>query len=302
MESPIVYRRLLKDTKFKFHKNLGEGANGRVVSGLCPKKKDEIQLPNVKSLSKEVSALKGSPKIERRAIKIFQRERSKSYWRERRALERLEGCKNVVQMDRGVTGLDQCYIIMEECLGDLLEVVGPEGTFSENDAKACFVQMMSGILAANFKGICHHDVKLENFLIGKDGEIKLSDFGMSVHLDQEEFTEERDGQVYVSGDYSAGSPLYCSPQILFGLPHSPEKTDIFGLGVCLYKMLCGRFPYCRYGELMTVLKKKLRTTTPDMLHFPEHLSKEARELLKGMLDCDEQARWGWVKIAEHSWL
>jgi len=152
-------------------------------------------------------------------------------------------------------------------------------------------------------GFVHHDIKLENFLLSLDGQVKLIDFGFSLQLSDDHGWIERTSHApQIRGAYNAGSPAYSSQQVLNRIPHSPMKTDIFGLGVCLYRMLTGHFPWCDPdSDTLDTLKANIET---GILEFPPEfpLSFEVRDLLQGMLAKTEVERFDWAYIANHVWM
>eukprot|EP01101_Sappina_pedata_P005233 TRINITY_DN2350_c0_g1_i3.p1 TRINITY_DN2350_c0_g1~~TRINITY_DN2350_c0_g1_i3.p1 ORF type:complete len:331 (-),score=99.16 TRINITY_DN2350_c0_g1_i3:55-945(-) len=281
---------LYHDTKFVLTKKLGEGTSGTVYSA---------QSRNVPSSDPNATAVN----FAQRAIKVFAAKSINYYWRERNALERLRDCCNVVQMERSVTGLDFCYIIMEECDGDLYQVVAGDKSVSEPCARLFFSQMARGLVSAHSKEVCHHDVKLDNFLVGKDGEVRLSDFGYALLLDDKRWAEQTQGYTFIKGKYSAGSPAYSSPQVLNKLPHNPILSDIYGLGVCLYRLVCGRFPFCdpENDSHATLRRNVDLSKDPSRISFPPHVSQELKELVCGMIAYEEADRWDGDRIIYSQW-
>ena len=78
----------------------------------------------------------------------------------------------------------------------------------------------------------HRDIKVENILIGQDLKVKLIDFGFSV---------------IVPPDYNlsifCGTPSYMAPEIVSKIEYSGPPADIWALGVLLFALLCGKFPF-----------------------------------------------------------
>eukprot|EP01101_Sappina_pedata_P009789 TRINITY_DN582_c0_g1_i1.p1 TRINITY_DN582_c0_g1~~TRINITY_DN582_c0_g1_i1.p1 ORF type:complete len:285 (-),score=102.96 TRINITY_DN582_c0_g1_i1:41-895(-) len=269
---------LKQETRYVFDEQLGSGATGTVVLAHRPSPSGDDEY---------------------RAIKIIPHANSKSYWRERKALETLKGYRNVIHIEAAITSLENCYIVMQPCVGDLNELANDTSSLPEAECKPLFKQMAFGLIAAHSKRICHHDVKLDNFLVASDGAIKLTDFGYSISMDDKAYTTKINGKRMIIGEYCASSPAYSSPQVLLREPHSPHLTDIYSLGVCLYRLLCGRFPFCDPAE--DELEELVKNASRGDLSFPGFVSFEARELIQGMLQVHEEDRFGWSEIINHSW-
>lgn len=81
-------------------------------------------------------------------------------------------------------------------------------------------------------GILHWDIKPENLLIGMDGYVRLSDFGISWKWEQD------------NGNDSSGTPGYMAPEVMMWENHGPA-ADFYGLGIICYEIINGKRPF--YG-------------------------------------------------------
>ena len=129
---------------------------------------------------------------------------------------------------------------------------------------------MKGITYLHINQIYHRDIKLENILLQKDenGELKVKiiDFGFSIWMahDQRE-------KIY------CGTPSYMAPEILMKKPYHPGPADVWALGVLLYILLCGKFPY--KGRTDRELLTRMRIND---IKFPDYMSQEVKTLIKKM--------------------
>ncbi len=108
-----------------------------------------------------------------------------------------------------------------------------------------------GLAAAHSHQIVHHDVKPGNILLGPDGSIKVSDFGVARFLTA--FGGETELQIF-------GTPGYMPPEILRGQPYTPAG-DLFGLGVLLFQSLTGEMPFAA-DQVKQVLLRTISSYTP----------------------------------------
>ena len=121
-------------------------------------------------------------------------------------------------------------------------------------------------------GVVHRDVKPSNVMIGRDGHITLSDFGLAKALDSSQ-----------SGHFH-GTPAYASPEQLRGNAATPA-SDLFSLGVVLFRMLTGRRPF-EASDIETLLASMERGTPTMPRDVPFDLSRLVTGLLEA--NADEQ--------------
>jgi serine/threonine protein kinase len=131
--------------------------------------------------------------------------------------------------DAGVT-----YLVMEfvdgESLAGLLARVGRLGPA---DTMRVIAQAAEGLQAVHAAGLVHRDVKPANLLVRRDGQVVVTDFGISRHEDASRLTAS--GAIL-------GTPSYLSPEQVLGHPVGP-LTDVYALGLTAYECLAGQRPF-----------------------------------------------------------
>ncbi len=107
--------------------------------------------------------------------------------------------------------------------------------------------LASGLGAAHERGLAHRDVKPGNILLGHDGSIKISDFGLAQFVTHR---SEKAGQVF-------GTPGFLAPEALLGQPYD-ERCDLFAVGVILFRSLTGRYPFAgvSFREIVVATVRK----------------------------------------------
>ncbi len=139
---------------------------------------------------------------------------------------------HIVAIYDAVIDPDNCYIVMQYVKGGTLEKYAqPGGLLEISRVVEIVFKCCRALNYAQFNGVIHRDIKPANILMAEDGEIKVSDLGAAIVLDLEQTQVD-----------NIGSPSYMSPEQLRNevLTH---QTDIYSLGVVMYRLLTGRSPY-----------------------------------------------------------
>ena len=124
------------------------------------------------------------------------------------------------------------YIVMELLEGiTLKQYMQKKGALSWKEALHFATQIARALSHAHSKGIVHRDIKPQNIMVVKDGNIKVADFGIA-HLQTES----------AEAPETMGSIHYISPEQVHGDPID-ARSDIYSLGVVMYEMLTGKLPY-----------------------------------------------------------
>ncbi len=222
------------------------------------------------------------PRLERRvALKTIRLETVTSDDRRREMLERLRNeaitiarfnHPNIVVV-YDMEGTERsAFIAMELVDGpSLRDVLRQRGPLAAERVIPMAVAVASGLAMAHAREVIHRDVKPGNVLLGRDGAVKVSDFGLAFALST--FTQDDSG--------ISGTPGYVPPEVMNGRPYS-AAGDLFGLGATLYESLTGTHPLTGVTLRETIANTMRGTVSPlqDLVpEAPEELTGEVMALL-----------------------
>jgi serine/threonine protein kinase len=124
---------------------------------------------------------------------------------------------------------------------------------------ALFSKICHAVNYAHQRGIIHRDLKPSNILVSADGEPHILDFGLARQV------AEADAAALTTTGLVAGTLPYMSPEQARGLPDGVDvRSDVYSLGVMLYEMLVGTYPYPVTGDVVQVLRH-IAETPPSRL-------------------------------------
>ena len=142
----------------------------------------------------------------------------------------------------------RCVVMLLELgTGDLLKLLTRKGVLAEAEALRYFREVVSAVDFLHTQRIAHRDLKLENVLISASGSCKLADFGLAhEYVGEVDFglTDEHVGEAECEVLYDVcGSKSYVAPEVLLNLGYNGYSADVWSLGICLFAMLTGFFPF-----------------------------------------------------------
>jgi serine/threonine protein kinase len=179
------------------------------------------------------------------------------------------------------------HLIME-CLdgGNLCSYVKSKKRLSEEESKRIFFQLVQSIEYLHSYSVIHRDVKLENVLFNDIKDVKLIDFGFSTVC-------QKGKRLRVF----CGTPSYMAPEIVRRSEYEGKPVDMWSLGILLYAILCGYFPFRakNYPDLY-------RRIARGVFEIPEELSSNAKDLIKQLLTMDPTQRLTAPGCLKHPWL
>lgn len=160
-------------------------------------------------------------------------------------------------LDAGTTGEGVPYLVMESVAGKPVDFYCRENHLSLDERLKLFTRICDAVSFAHQNLIVHRDLKPSNILVTKEGAPKLLDFGISKLLDEDGGAA---GEQTLT-NFGAMTPQYASPEQIRG-EQVTTATDIYSLGVVLFKMLTGKFPYDFVGKTNGNLLREITETEP----------------------------------------
>lgn len=193
--------------------------------------------------------------------------------------------RNILRMYGYFYDAKRIYLILEYSPGgELYKRLQQKGHFSDKTAAKYISDLARALDYCHTKHVIHRDIKPENLLIGAQGEIKIADFGWSVHAP----TSRR--------NTLCGTLDYLPPEMVEGREHD-KKVDVWSLGILLYEFLVGVPPFEAEGHTATY-----RRITRVDLRFPLGVDEGAQDLIRKLLVKDPAMRMPLKEVSQHPWV
>jgi len=194
---------------------------------------------------------------------------------------------NVLRMYGYFFDETRVYLILEFAAnGEMYKFLKrqPANRFSETMTANYMAQLADALMYCHARKVIHRDIKPENLLLGFHGEIKIADFGWSVHAPSSRRTT------------MCGTLDYLAPEMVEGRSHD-ERVDLWTLGILCYELLVGQPPF-EEEKTDTTYRRICRVD----LRFPAHVSAPARDLISRLLKYRAEERLPLKKVLEHEWI
>ncbi|XP_032758535.1 aurora kinase A [Rattus rattus] len=177
------------------------------------------------------------------------------------------------------------YLILEYApLGTVYRELQKLSKFDEQRTATYITELANALSYCHSKRVIHRDIKPENLLLGSNGELKIADFGWSVHAPSSRRTT------------LCGTLDYLPPEMIEGRMHD-EKVDLWSLGVLCYEFLVGMPPF----EAHTYQETYRRISRVEFT-FPDFVTEGARDLISRLLKHNSSQRLTLAEVLEHPWI
>ncbi|KAL1210488.1 CBL-interacting serine/threonine-protein kinase 6 [Cardamine amara subsp. amara] len=195
---------------------------------------------------------------------------------------------NIVELHEVMASKSKIYFAMELVRGGELFAKVAKGRLREDAARVYFQQLISAVDFCHSRGVYHRDLKPENLLLDEEGNLKVTDFGLSA------FTEhlKQDGLLHTT----CGTPAYVAPEVILKKGYDGAKADLWSCGVILFVLLAGYLPF-QDDNLVNMYRKIYRGD----FKCPGWLSSDARRLVTKLLDPNPNTRITVDKVMDSSW-
>ncbi len=193
--------------------------------------------------------------------------------------------RNILRMFGYFFDSKRIYLILEYSPGgELYKRLMSKGRFSESTSAQYISDLADALHYCHQKHVIHRDIKPENLLVGALGEIKIADFGWSVHAPSSR------------RNTMCGTLDYLPPEMVEGREHD-EQVDVWSLGVLLFEFLVGNPPFEAEGHNATY-----RRISRVDLKFPAGVPSDAQDLIRKLLRKDPRERMSLALISKHPWV
>ncbi|KAK4344389.1 hypothetical protein RND71_037483 [Anisodus tanguticus] len=160
-------------------------------------------------------------------------------------------------------------------LRPIYKLLGYLGRLPEDEARRYFQQLIDAIAHCHSKGVYHRDLKPENLLLDFQGNLKVSDFGLSaLPLQGVELLHT-----------TCGTPNYVAPEVLSNRGYDGASADVWSCGIILYVLMAGYFPFDE-ADLPTLYTK----INAAEFSCPFWFSPGAASLIRKIIDPNPQTR------------
>jgi 5'-AMP-activated protein kinase, catalytic alpha subunit len=195
---------------------------------------------------------------------------------------------NIVQLYEVMATKSKIYFVLEYVRGGELFNKVSKGRLREDVARKYFQQLISAVDFCHSRKVYHRDLKPENLLLDENGNLKVSDFGLSALAE----SKRVDGLLHTT----CGTPAYVAPEVISRKGYDGAKADVWSCGVILFVLLAGYLPF--HDQNLMEMYRKIGKAE---YKFPQWFSPDVRRLLTRILDPNPSTRITTQRIMENPW-
>lgn len=281
-------------------RTIGAGSMGKVKYGYCKTDGQKVAVKivprntsfNAVKQSRGKSKHSGQPMTEGELEAAVNRAKAKDLSKEVRvireaSLQMLLRHPYVCRMREFITHPNHHYMVFEHINGgQMLDYIISHGRLRERSARNFARQIGSALQYCHANSIVHRDLKIENILISKSGNIKIIDFGLSNVFKPQGHLNTFCGSLY-----------FAAPELLNARVYTGPEVDVWSFGVVLYVLVCGKVPFD--DQSMPVLHARIKRGLVD---YPNWLSTDCKHILSRMIDVNPHTRASLDEIMSHPWM
>ncbi|XP_038616814.1 hormonally up-regulated neu tumor-associated kinase [Tachyglossus aculeatus] len=286
VQVPVCFRRISREEAktFPHTKQVGAYLVGRMINkGSFAKVMEGLHLPTGEKVAIKV-IYKRKAQEDAYILQNMRREP----W-----IQQMIKHPNIVQLYETLETENSYYMVMELCLGgDLMDRIYHKQKLDEEEVRKFTRQIVSAVEHLHRHGIVHRDLKIENFLLDENSNIKIVDFGLSNVLKLEGLSQEL-------LNTQCGSPAYAAPELLVHKKYGP-KVDVWSIGVSVFAMLTGTLPFTVDPFNIKQLHQKM--INGEVNSVPPGISSGAVHFMHSLLEPDPGKRPTIKEAMKDKWL
>nr|XP_034343605.1 putative sperm motility kinase W [Arvicanthis niloticus] len=185
-----------------------------------------------------------------------------------------------------ITSTDVHFVMEYAPGGSLYGLIEENGPLREEEAKKIFGQIVAAVKYCHNLGIIHRDITPQNILRDAEGNVKLTDFGLAIKCRPGGLLKQK-----------CGTKGFQAPELVLEEPYDGRKTDVWSLGVLLYFINTGYYPFT--GTSMKELENKITMGT---YKIPPNFSAQLENLIHQLFTISPEMRPSTEDIERHPWV
>ncbi|XP_040593023.1 sperm motility kinase 2B-like [Mesocricetus auratus] len=204
------------------------------------------------------------------AIKVLRNEKKKNASLVAREVKIMKSLKhpNIIELFHVFRSRYTAFLVMEHApKGDLFGHIVDRGSLEESEVRRLFTQILLAVEYCHSNHIAHRDINANNILLDSSGNAKLCDFGLAAKVSPGQLLKD-----------FCGTPVYCAPELFAEEPYDGYAIDVWSLGVLLFLMVVGRFPF--RGSSYDGVRLRILAAN---FSIPQHVSTDIFNVIVEML-------------------